>query len=277
LSKFTYQLRRVRAVLDTEWSYLAAGAALVALPLAIGAGLWWSPLSPVALDRPAELVANGDVTGAIGAYVELAESWAYEDVRAEAAWRAGRLASLDGRDPQQAVDLLRSYLEQWPTHDNAGEAWASLGTLYERRMGDSLRAAEAWEKAANANSDHADSPRWLLAAGEGFARSGKTTEAHAVLELAAEEPTVAARALIAQGRVLLAEDPAQAYDAYTRASRLPGDADLAGLARLGAVTALERLEDFEGALAEVDAALDDDWSDASLFRRQHRLRATHVR
>jgi len=249
----------------------------VALPLVIGTALWWSPISPVALDRPAEQVANGDVSGAILAYAELSESWANDHVRAEAAWRAGRLSSLDERDPQQAVDLLRNYLEQWPSHERAGEAWASLGTLYERRMGDSLRAAEAWEKAANTDSEHADSSRWLLAAGEGYARSGKTTEAHAVLEQAAEDPMVAARALIAQGRVLLAEDPAQAYDAYTRASMVPGASDLVGLARLGAVTALERLEDYEGALAEVDAALDDGGADASLFRRQHRLRATHVR
>lgn len=272
-------LRRVAALSGVlrsrEGRYL--GLAAVVAPALLGAAtaFWQSPWSPVALERPAQLVAAGDLNGAVAAYGALAQGPGPESVREEAAWRAAQLTAFQAHDPASSVAQLKAWLNTADSVPAArrAEALALCAGLESLEMGAPLVAATDWEQAASLQPDHPDAGRWLLEAGKAFARAGQVEDAHRTLSSQSVQLQDPGGAWLALARLHLAEDPAAAYDAYDRALRATstGTAQHA-LARLGLATALERLEGREAALAELDQAwAEGDVVDRSLIRRRQRL------
>ncbi len=245
--------------------------ALVVIGLGIlGGAFWFSPWSPAALDNAASLAARGDSDGAIAAYLDVADGPAFRGVREEALWQAAWLASVDGDHPQQAVELLRAYVQQAPGSARAAQAQERLATLYRLYLGDPIRAAEAWEHAADLSPAHAAAGRWQLDAGLAYMEAGLNDRARDAFDRAVAHPDVRVAAHLALGRVYLLDDPAAAYDHYSQAlvsAQDPGDASLA---RLGAATALEALDEVGQALAELEGG---DENDPALQRRRARLSA----
>lgn len=266
--------RATRSVVSREGAYVASAAAVVPLLVAAAVAFWQSPLSPVALDRPAALVAQGDVAGAAAAYDALAHSRASVETRREAAWRAAQLAALDGHDPQEAIARLQGFLDSYDDVAHSADAWALMAGLYATDLVQPTQAATAWERAASLDPRHPDAGRWLLEAGKTWARAERAESAERALALATAYPAQSGSAWLALARMRLSTDPAASYDAYDSAFRaVQADTAGAALARLGMATALERLEGREAALAQLDEALaEGDLLDRSLMRRRQRLR-----
>lgn len=264
----------LRSLSWRELAYVSSASAVVPVLVAIAVAFWSSPYSPVALDRPAALVAAGDVTQAAAAYDALAQSGASLDTRREAAWRSAQLAALDAADPVDAVAQLQRYLDEWSDEARVADAWALMAGVYASELNDPLQAASCWEQAARLNPNHADAGRWLLESGKTFARHLQPVPAERVLALATAYPHQSGSAWLALARMRLSEDPASAYAAYDSAARAVGPTSAgAALARLGMATALERLEGREAALAQLDESLaEGEVMDRSLLRRRQRLR-----
>ncbi len=248
-----------------------AGLVVVAV-LGLGAAWWQSAWSPVALDRPAARVAQGDVPGAIDAYRALATGWGPAPVREEAAWRAAQLHAGTGEDAAGSADDLRAFLVAWPESEHVAAASARLAGLYAVSLDRPLDAAEAWERAAWAAPEHEEAGRWLLEAGRAYVLAGQSERAERALSLATEHDERAPAAWLALARLRLPTDPSAAYDAYDMALRAAEHGPAANLARLGRATALERLEGGEAALAQLDEELTAAEADMALVRRQRRLR-----
>ena len=270
--------RRVRAALppvlrghEAEAAYVGGAAAAVLLVTAL-VGFWHSPWSPVALDRPATHVAQGDTQTALNEYDAIARSWGPASVREEAAWRAAQLRAMDDQDPARAATVLLRFIEAWPESAYVAPAWARLAGVYAVGLDQPLRAAEAYEYAAWADPSHEEAGRWLLEAGRGFAAAGRGESAERALGLATQHPERAPSAWLALARLRLATDANAAYEAYDMALRTAGSGPAANLARLGRATALERLEGGDAALAQLDGVLAETAGDAALVRRAERLR-----
>ena len=121
--------------------------------------------------------------------------------------------------------------------------------------------------------DTPEAGRWMLAAGLAFADAGDQDNALRALRVAATRSEQAVAAHLAQGRIHLQRDPAQAYSDYDAAFRAGADGEARRLAHLGMATALEYLYRRDAALAELDEALEEGESDAAIQRRRNRLRA----
>ncbi len=252
-----------------ELRFVLGRAALVAALGLVALGTAMSPWSPLALDRAASLAAGGDDTAAIDAYLDLASTAGSQQARDDAAWKAAWLASVDAGDPQQAVELLRSYADAHPATARAATAQDRLGTLYQLYLQDPIRAAEAWQAAAQAAPDAPDVGRWQLDAGLAYLDAGLRDRAAAALDEATGHDSTFVAAQLALGRLSLADDPASAYDHYTLALGRAGTDGDRSLARLGVATALEGLDRVGQALAE----LEDSDDDPALQRRRARLQA----
>lgn len=256
-----------------ETLYLVRGLRPVVAIALLAGGFWLSPWSPDAVDRPAMLAGWGFPNLAVSAYADLAHGWGPEDARAEALWRGASLAALDLGDPQRAMSMLRELVNRHPAHPRAPEAYARLATLYDLELRDPLRAAEQWSEAAKAAPEDARAGRWWLEAGLAFDRAALPDRAELALRTAAVYPDQAVRAWLALGRMKLVVAPAMAYACYDTALRDGATGEDARLARLGMATALERLDQRDVALAELDSAADAGVDDASLRLRRQRLRA----
>jgi tetratricopeptide (TPR) repeat protein len=261
-----------------EVKYLLTGVSGVAVATVIGALAWMSPLSPVALERPADLLANGHVAEAMVAYERLAGSFASDAVREEASWRLGLLADVEQDDPQAAVEHLSIFVFDFPESRHSAAAYVRLAHLYANELGDPLLAAEHWELAATTDPENVDAGAWLLAAGRAYHDVEENRRAIVTLLAASAHVEHAASAWLTLARIHLSSDPAGAYEYYGEAMRAsPSDAERR-LARLGMVTALEHLEYRDEALAAVDQALEDGAEDdAALQRRRRRLWSIYKR
>jgi tetratricopeptide (TPR) repeat protein len=236
-----------------ELRYLLRGGAGFVLVGALLVGWWASPWSPVALDRPAMHLAQGDLDGAIGGYVDLARGHGPASVRAEALWRAAMLTAVDAGRVQDGILLFRELQERWPASERAIEADARLAALYQQVLGDELRAAEHWRRAAAAAPSHRDSGRWLLDAGLALASAGRESDALAPLQEAASRSAQDVAASLALGRLYLALDPGLAWTWYDRALRGAASAEEREVARMGLGAATERM-DLRGATADLGGA-----------------------
>ncbi len=269
----TRQTPSVIAVLIGSPARLAGRLALVGAAATIAAGLWWSPLSPAALDRPAAKAASGDTAGAVADYVALSESIAPAAVREDAAWRAARLAAVAPGARDDAELLLFRFLEAWPDSVHAPAAHVQLATLAQAQADRTPEAVAHLGQALAAAPDHPDAGRWRLQAArlrlDLADRDGALAELHAATAHAPQ----AARAWLGIGRLRIRDDAAAAYDAYQHALDAAVSPPEARLARLGMATALEQLEGREAALAEVDEALATEGADPGLTRRRERLQA----
>jgi len=234
---------------------------------------WTSALSPAHLDRTAAKAAAGDVHGAVQDYLSQANSYATVRARGEALWRAAVLTHVAKAEPQTAVDLLEQLIERHPSHPRAVDAHARIAMIQRHHFGDAIRAGTRWVAAASIDPGHVDAGRWMLDAGIAFADAGDLDNALRALRVASTRSDQAVAAHLAQGRIQLQRDPAQAYADYDAAFRAGADKEEQRLAHLGMATALEYLDRRDAALAELDEVVEDGEADAALERRRDRLRA----
>ena len=257
----------------TERDYLLRGvvsAAAIVLSVTL---FWCSPLSPAHLDRTAAKAAAGDVNGAVKDYLSQADSIASSKSRGEAMWRAAVLTHVAKAEPQTAVDMLERLIERFPEHARVVDAHARIAMIQRHHDGDAIRAGVRWVAAASIDPAHVDAGRWMLDAGLAFADAGDFDKALSALQVASTRPSQAVAAHLAQGRIHLQRDPAQAYSDYDAAFRAGADGEAGRLAHLGMATTLEYLDRREAALAELDEVLEEGDADAALERRRARLRA----
>jgi tetratricopeptide (TPR) repeat protein len=261
---------------EAERRYLLRG--IVTAMAVVGAWVvfWVSPISPAALDRTAARAASGDAEGAVEAYLEQAESYGRVASRAESLWRAAVITHVTLDQPERAAELLETLIERYPDHKRVVDAHARMGLIHRHHNGDPIRAGLRWVAAASVNPAHPEAGRWMLDAGLAFADAGDVEHALTALQVAASRPQHAVAAWLAQGRLQLQSDPAQAYSDYDAAFRAGAGGEARRLAHLGMATALEHLDRREAALAELDEVVEDGEADAALKRRRNRLRARRV-
>lgn len=147
----------------------------IAVPLLVGVvGLvaMLGPWSPLALDRANARYVAGDVAGAEVAYAALAEGWSTPATRAEAATRAGLLALARG-DGGEAVERLRRAVDLHPDADRRSAVRVQLAGVYRDQLGDPVRAAEEYERAAL----DADGAATLVQAAICWERAGRVDHA----------------------------------------------------------------------------------------------------
>lgn len=180
-------------------------------------------------------------------------------------------AATEGQEAR-ALALLDAHRAAHPDSPHAAEALRLRAGLH-TRLGQPARAAAAWEALATHAPDAAGAARLLLRAGDAWVVAGQRDAASHAYTAATTSPPTAATAWLGLGRLRLEEDPAAAHDAYQAALHSAQRPATARLARLGKATALERLEGWEAALAEVDEALAEGGADPALERRLRRLQA----
>ena len=256
-----------------EQQYLLRGVGTALVLVLACVSFWSSPMSPAALDRTAAQAAAGDVDGAVSAYIDQANGLNSVERRGEALWRASVLTHVALSSPQHAVDLLEELIERFPEHPRVVDAHARIALIQRHHDGDAVRAGMRWVAAASIDPRHVDAGRWMLDAGLAFADAGDFDSALRAFRIAEarSEQTVAAK--LAQGRIHLLRDPAQAYSDYDAAFRSGADQEAQRLAQLGMATALEYLDRRDAALAELDEVIEEGDADAALERRRDRLRA----
>ncbi len=261
---------------ESERRYLLRGVASACLIVGAWLMFWMSPISPAALDRTAAKAAAGDAQGAVESYLAQADSIGRDVPRGEALWRAAVISHVSLDQPEQAVVLLEQLIERYPNHPRVVEAHARMGMIHRHHHGDPVRAGIRWVAAASVDPGHPDAGRWMLDAGLAFADAGDVENALSALEVAASRPDQAVASWLAQGRLQLRSDPAQAYANYDSAFRAGAAGEAKRLAHLGMATALEYLDRREAALAELEEVVEDGEADAALKRRRNRLRARHA-
>ena len=256
-----------------EQQYLLRGVGTALVLVLACVSFWSSPMSPAALDRTAAQAAARDVDGAVSAYIDQANGLNSVERRGEALWRASVLTHVALSSPQHAVDLLEELIERFPEHPRVVDAHARIALIQRHHDGDAVRAGMRWVAAASIDPRHVDAGRWMLDAGLAFADAGDFDSALRAFRIAEarSEQTVAAK--LAQGRIHLLRDPAQAYSDYDAAFRSGADQEAQRLAQLGMATALEYLDRRDAALAELDEVIEEGDADAALERRRDRLRA----
>jgi tetratricopeptide (TPR) repeat protein len=256
-----------------EQRFLLQGVGGALATVVVCVAFWTSSLSPAALDRTAARAARGDVQGAVSAYLDQSDALVSVQRRGEAMWRASVLTHVSLTDPQGAVVLLERLIENFPDHARVVDAHARIAMIQRHHDGDPIRAGVRWVAAASIDPAHPEAGRWMLDAGLAFADAGDLDNALSALRIAATRTEQAVAAHLAQGRIHLQRDPAQAYADYDAAFRAGAGVEAGRLAHLGMATALEYLDRRDAALAELDEALEDGDIDAALQRRRNRLRA----
>jgi tetratricopeptide (TPR) repeat protein len=261
---------------DSEQRYLLRGVGSAVGLVCAWMLFWTSSISPVALDQTAARAAAGDAEGAVEAYLAQANSIGRDSTKGEALWRAAVITHVSLNRPDEAADHLETLIEHHPDHPRIVDAHARMGLIHRHHHGDPIRAGMRWVAAASNDPGHEDAGRWMLDAGLAFADAGDVENALAALEVAASRPNQAVAAWLAQGRLQLQRDPAQAYTDYDLAFRAGAEGEARRLAHLGMATALEYLDRREAALAELEEVVEDGEADAALTRRRNRLRARRV-
>jgi hypothetical protein len=256
---------------ERRYLWTGAGSAL-GLVVALVC-LWASPLSPVSLDNSALQAASGSPADAVEAYLDQSQGWGTDQNKGEALWRAAVLSQVELTDPAQAGRIIEDLITRFPGHIRVAEAHARMAWIHSVHHRDPVQAGIRWVAAAAVNPRHPQAGRWMLDAGLAFADAGDTGRAMLALAQAATRPDQVVAARLAQGRMRLSADPAQAYVDYDAAFRAGATGEDRRLARLGMATALEHLDRREQALAELEEAAEEGMSDAALRRRRQRLRA----
>ena len=261
---------------DSEQHYVLRGVGSALAVVGIVVVFWTSSISPVALDRTAAKAASGDAHGAVEAYLTQADSYGRISSKGEALWRAAVITHVSLNRPDEAAGHLERLIEAYPEHPRVVEAHARMGMIHRHHHGDPVRAGMRWVAAASIDPGHEMAGRWMLDAGLAFADAGDIENALSALEVAAGRTDQAVAAWLAQGRLQLQRDPAQAYSDYDAAFRSGAEGEARRLAHLGMATALEYLDRREAALAELEEVVEEGEADAALTRRRDRLRARRV-
>lgn len=245
---------------------LGLGAALVGLVTVTAALALAHPSSPLSWSALAGVTGHRTHI----AQSDVANAWASPEAQSDALWKAALNAVGQQQDPERALSLLDRLLRDHPAGPHVASARAQRAMILDRR--DDSATAEAWQEAAESAPEHPRAGRWWLSAADRYSARGLTLTALEAYEAATAYPSEAALAWVAIGRLNLAHDASVAHSAFTKAAAAAQRPSTLRLARLGAATALERLEGPEAALAEVDEIIASEGSDPSLERRRDRLR-----
>lgn len=213
----------------------------------------WSPLALVWADA---LSSYDDEDTAASAYRLVAHMGATESIRERAAFRVAMSTAVERDDPQRAIRALSVYARVYPQGPGRGEALARLADLYSSELNAPARAARAWRSATESDPRNPNAPDWLLKAATSLEGVGKDRQARAVRDQVARAyPERAAEAWLASARLLLERgDPTGAFELYQRVATSTYAGELRSLGRLGMSVCLERSDDLEGALVELDEA-----------------------
>jgi hypothetical protein len=160
--------------------YLARAALLPVGLLLAGLGVVWGPWSPLALDRANAAYLAGDAAGARSAYEAVVDGWHFPSTRAEAALRAGILATRSG-DARAGAEWLKRAIDLEPDDVRRAGVRNQLAALYADALDDPASAAEQYNRA----SIEAGDPRLSLAAGTWWERAGDVGRAYAAYRAAA--------------------------------------------------------------------------------------------
>ncbi|MBN2801377.1 MAG: hypothetical protein JXX28_19705 [Deltaproteobacteria bacterium] len=238
--------------------WLGLGTSLVA------ALLWLSPHSPIALDRADSAVLAGRVEEAASRYDEVARVGLTAGMRREALRRGALLYGLELGQAGEAIARLERLI---PLVKGPAER-AELRDLQARLYQDQGRYTLAARQWTLAWAEQAEAARLVAAAGA-WERAGDDGRAWDTwIWVGAVCPERVAESTLGRAHLTLAAGQVQdALALYERAERQARDGDLRSVARLGAVTCLERLGDLDEAIAGLDQAeIPDEALDARLER-----------
>ena len=217
-------------------------------------GLWWSPVSPVALSRADVALGAGQPTLAVARYDAVARWTPVRSWRHRALDRAARVLSSELNDPSGARIRTRRLLAEQRTAQGRAETLARMAHLFQLE-GRSTRAATEWLSAVDFAPTHPQAAQWWAKAAASLADAGKIHRASKQWEaLLRAHPERRVEANLARARLALADgrtaDALPLFDDVVR----HGSASEQAAGRLGASICLERLGDLDEALAAMDQA-----------------------
>jgi tetratricopeptide (TPR) repeat protein len=220
------------------------------------ATLWWSPVSPIALER-ADALAATDPREAVRHYERVGRWHPLAAVRVTADLRAATLAAVDLHDASTAREHLRRVAEARgvPPADKAA-ALERLAQLAWGPLDSPGDAADALQLAVELDPDGPDAERRLVLAARARTESGDVGAALKAWDrVARRSAAYKPLARVSAGSLLLGDgDPGSAISAFEEALALTDDPDVVQVALLGAATCKERLGDAQGALDDLTQA-----------------------
>lgn len=216
--------------------------------------VWSSPLLPGALHWGDAALGLGRADIAAAQYDRVAEWTPLRSLQHRALERSALVYGVELDQPVAARMRL-----EWIARLSEGRALADVkeriaGLLLEE--GQPVEAARLLREAHDADPGSAAASQRLARSAELLADHGAVDAALTALQQVAEQyPGQRARANIGRGQLLLAQgDALEALALFEDAVDRTFNADLRGVAKLGAATCLERLGNLDGALAELDEA-----------------------
>lgn len=243
------------------------GAAWVILTLGLLGACWWSPRSPIALERGNVLLGRGLVANAAAHFDAVAHYNPLQSLRYRAALRAAALWSVELNDPVHSKAVLEQLVadEQVPAEVRA-KAAADVGYLLLNALDDAPAAAASLKQAYELDPKATDAAARLAAAARAEELAGATDDAHRSWAVVTRHfPERKAEARINQAAILLSKGQlSQALEAYEDAIASARDETELNIARLGAAACRERQQRIEAALAQLEAA---DLDEATLEMR----------
>jgi tetratricopeptide (TPR) repeat protein len=217
---------------------------------------WWSPRSPVALERGDVLVGLDRTADAAAHYDAVAEHNPLQRIRHRAAFRAAALWSIELSEPGRAKARLEALGddEAMPGPVRA-RALAEVGELLLTTFDDPASAARAFKLAYDLDPTAGEAADRLGRAARAQEIDGKPEEAHRTWALVSRHfPARKAEARINQAAILLGKGQlSQALEAYEDAIAAATDEEDRQAARIGATACRERQARIEAALAAIEA------------------------
>jgi tetratricopeptide (TPR) repeat protein len=214
-----------------------------------GVGVWYSPISPVALYLADAKINTGEFEDIVQRYEQIARYHWSAPTRARALNRASLLYELNSQD----VEGLHGLYELATTEGELADLEAQIGTLYVER-GEHSKGAIWLERSQRSATDIPKAgPRLLMAARARF-ESGQMSKAEKLyLRVGRKYPSLNAEAEIGLAELLLSVGKARAALKHFEQAALHAEgAPLQALAQFGMATCLERMGNLDEALAEMD-------------------------
>lgn len=221
--------------------------------LLVGGGVWYSPVSPVALELADARINSAEVQTVIERYEKIARYHWSEETRTIALKRASQLCELNDRD----VDGLQRLYELATTSNQLANLEAQIGLLY-IEQGHYSKGALWFERAERSEPEAPEAGARLLLAAQARFESNQLAKAEKLYLLVWRKyPKLGAEADIGLAELLLSTGRARSAQKYfKRAADGAGESSLKALAQFGVATCLERMGRLDEALAEMNEVSD---------------------
>jgi len=241
---------------------------MIALGLVFaGMGVWYSPVSPVALYLADARINDGPFEVVVARYEQIVRHHWSERTRTRALKRASQLYELNS----QEVEGLLGLYQLANTPSQVADLEAQIGMQYVER-GESSKGALWLERSHRSAEDAPEAGARLLLAAQARFETGQFTKAEKLyLMVGRKYPQLGPEADIGLAELLLSVGRARAaLKHFERASRHAEQSPLKALAQFGVATCLERLGQLDAALAEMDEV---DLPERVLDERREGIRA----